>query len=80
MWVLLITWNNKSSPYTFSDPKFSWDFGFKEFARPAIGGEVIISAFYLMGPVFFLAFSMFGFVLQLGSVVTEKELKLREVL
>ncbi|KAG7606930.1 AAA+ ATPase domain [Arabidopsis thaliana x Arabidopsis arenosa] len=62
------------------DPKFSWDFGFKEFARPAIGGEVIISAFYLMGPVFFLAFSMFGFVLQLGSVVTEKELKLREAM
>ncbi|CAL9244520.1 unnamed protein product [Arabidopsis halleri] len=62
------------------DPKFSWGFGFKEFARPGIGGVVTTSAFYLMGPVFFLAFSMFGFVLQLGSVVTEKELKLREAM
>ncbi|XP_023633298.1 ABC transporter A family member 9 isoform X2 [Capsella rubella] len=62
------------------DPKFSWGFGFKEFARPAIGGGVDFSAFYLMGPVFFLAFSMFGFVLQLGSLVTEKELKLREAM
>ena len=33
-----------------------------------------------MGPIFFLAFSMFGFVLQLGSLVTEKELKLRQAM
>ncbi|XP_010457652.1 PREDICTED: ABC transporter A family member 9-like [Camelina sativa] len=63
------------------DPKFSWGFGFKEFARPAIGRKVDDSfGLSLMGPVFFLAFSMFGFVLQLGSLVTEKELKLREAM
>ncbi|CDY23800.1 BnaA01g21510D [Brassica napus] len=61
------------------DPKFGWDFGFKEFARPAIIAEVI-SALKVMGPIFFLAFSMFGFVLQLGSLVTEKELKLRQAM
>ncbi|KFK27923.1 hypothetical protein AALP_AA8G447600 [Arabis alpina] len=62
------------------DPKFSWGFGFKEFPRPAIAGVVTSSVFSLMGPVFFLAFSMFGFVLQLGSLVTEKELKLRQAM
>ncbi|RID72390.1 hypothetical protein BRARA_C04284 [Brassica rapa] len=61
------------------DPKFGWSFGFKEFARPAIIGEAI-SALKVMGPIFFLAFSMFGFVLQLGSLVTEKELKLRQAM
>ncbi|EOA12028.1 hypothetical protein CARUB_v10008037mg, partial [Capsella rubella] len=61
------------------DPKFSWGFGFKEFARPALAGESI-SALSGMGPLFFLAFSMFGFVLQLGSLVTEKELKLRQAM
>ncbi|KAG2241869.1 hypothetical protein Bca52824_096289 [Brassica carinata] len=60
------------------DPKFGWGFGFKEFARPAIIGEAI-SALKAMGPIF-LAFSMFGFVLQLGSLVTEKELKLRQAM
>ncbi|WZY72406.1 hypothetical protein YC2023_004646 [Brassica napus] len=33
-----------------------------------------------MGPVFFLDFSMFSFVLQLGSLATEKELKLRQAM
>ncbi|XP_024004349.1 ABC transporter A family member 11 isoform X3 [Eutrema salsugineum] len=61
------------------DPDFGWGFGFKEFARPATIGEAT-SALKLMGPVFFLAFSMFGFVLQLGSLVTEKELKLRQAM
>ena len=67
------------SSFVISDPKFGWDFGFKEFARPAIIGEAI-SALKVMGPIFFLAFSMFGFVLQLGSLVTEKELKLRQAM
>ncbi|KAL1203812.1 ABC transporter A family member 9 [Cardamine amara subsp. amara] len=62
------------------DPKFGWGFGFKKFARPAFGRGLTISALAAMGPVFFLAFSMFGFVLQLGSVVTEKELKLRQAM
>ncbi|KAG7538813.1 ABC transporter-like [Arabidopsis suecica] len=61
------------------DPDFGWGLGFKEFARPAIITETT-SALSVMGPVFFLAFSMFGFVLQLGSLVTEKELKLRQAM
>ncbi|CAA7035148.1 unnamed protein product [Microthlaspi erraticum] len=61
------------------DPGFGWGFGFKEFARPANKSETI-SALRIMGPIFFLAFSMFGFVLQLGSLVTEKELKLRQAM
>jgi len=61
------------------DPNFGWGLGFKEFARPAIITETT-SALSVMGPVFFLAFSMFGFVLQLGALVTEKELKLRQAM
>ncbi|KAG2241227.1 hypothetical protein Bca52824_096788, partial [Brassica carinata] len=60
--------------------KFGWSFGFKEFAQPAVAKDVTISPLNLMGPVFFLAFSMFGFVLQLGSLATEKELKLRQAM
>ncbi|WCJ35971.1 ABC transporter A family member 2 [Euphorbia peplus] len=59
------------------DPKFSWVVGLKEFAHPA---EQAASALLQVGPAFFLAFSMFGFVLQLGSLVVEKELKLRQAL
>ena len=33
-----------------------------------------------MIPPFFLAAAMFGFVFQIGSLVIEKELKLRQVL
>lgn len=33
-----------------------------------------------IGPSFFLAAAMFGLVFQIGSLVTEKELKLRQVL
>ncbi|WZZ75142.1 hypothetical protein YC2023_086512 [Brassica napus] len=66
--------------FLIGDPKFGWSFGFKEFAQPAVAKDVTISPLNLMGPVFFLAFSMFGFVLQLGSLATEKELKLRQAM
>ncbi|KAL0658952.1 hypothetical protein Bca4012_079537 [Brassica carinata] len=66
--------------FLVGDPKFGWSFGFKEFAQPAVAKDVTISPLNLMGPVFFLAFSMFGFVLQLGSLATEKELKLRQAM
>ncbi|CAN6990119.1 unnamed protein product [Brassica rapa subsp. trilocularis] len=62
--------------FLIGDPKFGWSFGFKEFAQPAVAKDVTISPLNLMGPVFFLAFSMFSFVLQLGSLATKKELKL----
>ncbi|KAF3590535.1 hypothetical protein DY000_02026382 [Brassica cretica] len=66
--------------FLIGDPKFGWSFGFKEFAQPAVAKDVTISPLNLMGPVFFLAFSMFGFVLQLGSLANEKELKLRQAM
>ncbi|XP_065877068.1 ABC transporter A family member 2 [Euphorbia lathyris] len=59
------------------DPKFSWVVGLKEFPHPA---QERVSALLQVGSAFFLAFSMFGFVLQIGSLVAEKELKLRQAL
>jgi hypothetical protein len=38
------------------------------------------SAVVTIGPSFFLAIAMFGFVLQVSSLIAEKELKLRQVL
>lgn len=49
---------------------------FKEFAHPA---SDIFSAMETIGPSFFLATAMFGFVFQISSLVAEKELKLRQV-
>lgn len=37
------------------------------------------SAIKEVGPTFFLATAMFGFVFQMTSLIAEKELKLREV-
>ncbi|KAI4319131.1 hypothetical protein MLD38_032767 [Melastoma candidum] len=54
------------------DSGFSWVVGLKEFAHPAI------ETFAPVGSAFFLATAMFGFVLQIGSLVAEKELKLRQ--
>ncbi|TXG50443.1 hypothetical protein EZV62_022967 [Acer yangbiense] len=59
------------------DATFSWVVGIKEFAHPA--GE-IFSAVATAGPTFFLAIAMFGFVFQISSLVTEKELKLRQAM
>lgn len=56
------------------DPKFSWNFSLKDFAHPATPEESSVGN---IGPVFFLAITMFNFVLQLSTLVTEKELKLR---
>lgn len=58
-------------------PNFSWDVSLKEFAHPAVE---IFSAMDTIGPTFFLAAAMFGFVLQFGSLVAEKELKLRQAM
>ncbi|KAL0876011.1 hypothetical protein Bca101_025716 [Brassica carinata] len=59
------------------DPKFSWVFGFKEFPHPTIEAVVALDT---IGPSFFLAIAMFGFVLQISSLITEKELKLRQAM
>ncbi|KAG2311511.1 hypothetical protein Bca52824_023068 [Brassica carinata] len=61
----------------FADPKFSWVFGFKEFPHPTIEAVVALDT---IGPSFFLAIAMFGFVLQISSLITEKELKLRQAM
>nr|GMC69714.1 ABC transporter A family member 2 [Ipomoea batatas] len=58
------------------DPNFSWFVSFKEFAHPAVQ---LFSAVGAAGPTFFLAIAMFSFVFQISALVTEKELKLRQV-
>ncbi|KAK1311874.1 ABC transporter A family member 2 [Acorus calamus] len=59
------------------DPNFSWVVGLKEFAHPAVD---TFSAVGTAGPTFFLAIAMFGFVFQVSSLITEKELKLRQAM
>lgn len=59
------------------DPNFSWVVGLKEFAHPAVE---LFSTVGTVGPTFFLAISMFSFVFQISSLVTEKELKLRQAM
>ncbi|CAA6672740.1 unnamed protein product [Spirodela intermedia] len=59
------------------DPDFKWSVGLKEFAHPAIQ---TFSAVGNAGPTFFFAMAMFTFVFQIGSLVTEKELKLRQAM
>jgi len=51
--------------------------GIKEFAHPAVSTFSAVSA---VGPTFFLATAMFTFVVQISSLIAEKELKLRQVL
>ncbi|GLU12335.1 hypothetical protein SLE2022_290220 [Rubroshorea leprosula] len=59
------------------DPNFSWSVGFKEFAHPAMA---TFSIFAALGPAFFLAIAEFNFVFQIGHLVAEKELKLRQAM
>ncbi|XP_042499405.1 ABC transporter A family member 2-like [Macadamia integrifolia] len=59
------------------DPNFSWVVGLKEYAHPAVE---VISVAEAIGPTFFLAIAMFGFVFQISSLVAEKELKLRQAM
>lgn len=61
----------------YSDPRFSWDVGFKKFAHPAEPNSIDLTDSL---PLFFFAISMFGFVFQMSSLVVEKELKLRQVI
>lgn len=60
-----------------TDPTFSWVVNLKEFAHPVVE---TFSSVGTVGPSFFLAIAMFGFVLQISSLIVEKELKLRQVL
>ncbi|XP_062168317.1 ABC transporter A family member 2-like isoform X2 [Alnus glutinosa] len=63
--------------YLIGDPGFSWVVGFKEFAHPA---AETFSALGTIGPTFFLAIAMFTFVVQISSLIAEKELKLRQAM
>ncbi|KAK7411462.1 hypothetical protein VNO78_02895 [Psophocarpus tetragonolobus] len=56
---------------------FSWNVFLREFAHPSVSP---FSAVAQIGPAFFLAIAMFNFVLQMSSLVTEKELKLRQAM
>lgn len=60
-----------------SDPKLQWSVAFSQFAHPAINAASVVGT---VGPAFLLAATMFGFVIQLSNLVTEKELRLRQVL
>ncbi|KVH98695.1 ABC transporter A family member 2-like [Cynara cardunculus var. scolymus] len=59
------------------DPSFSWVVNLKEFAHPVVQS---FSSVGTVGPSFFLAIAMFGFVLQISSLIVEKELKLRQAM
>ncbi|CAL0319927.1 unnamed protein product [Lupinus luteus] len=63
--------------YLIGDSNLSWNVFLKEFAHPAKPPP--FSSVGLIGPSFFLAIAMFNFVLQMSSLVTEKELKLRQI-
>lgn len=58
------------------DANLEWNVGFTQFAHPAINAVSIVGR---VGPAFLLAATMFGFVIQLSNLVTEKELRLRQV-
>lgn len=63
--------------FLIGDPGFKWNVFFKEFPHPGIAPFSTVGS---MGPTFFLATAMFNFVLQMSSLVTEKELKLRQAM
>ncbi|KAF7838425.1 ABC transporter A family member 2-like [Senna tora] len=63
--------------YLIGVPNFSWSVFLLEFAHPA---SEIFSTLGSIGPSFFLAIAMFNFVLQMSSLVTEKENKLRQAM
>ncbi|XP_008240189.1 PREDICTED: ABC transporter A family member 2-like isoform X2 [Prunus mume] len=58
-------------------PNFSWVLSLKEFAHPAREAYAELTD---VVPVIFFAASMFGFVFQMSSLITEKELKLRQAM
>lgn len=59
------------------DPNLEWKVAFSQFAHPAINAVSVVGR---VGPAFLLAATMFGFVIQLSNLVTEKELRLRQMM
>ncbi|KAI3914735.1 hypothetical protein MKW98_001971 [Papaver atlanticum] len=58
-------------------PKLNWNVELKEFAHPS---TEYLSAMASAGWVFLLAITMFPFISQIGSLVAERELKLRQAM
>ncbi len=63
--------------YELNEPELEWQVGFREFAHPAFRTQSIVSS---VGPPFFFAAAMFGFVIQVGAVVLEREEKQRQAM
>eukprot|EP00256_Glycine_max_P061178 XP_014630248.1 ABC transporter A family member 2 isoform X2 [Glycine max] len=61
--------------YLIGDAEFSWNVFLREFAHPSTTPFSVVAS---IGPAFFLVIAIFNFVLQIRSLVTEKELKLRQ--
>ncbi|GMH31524.1 hypothetical protein Nepgr_033367 [Nepenthes gracilis] len=66
--------------FLLGDPNFSWTVGFKEYPHPKLPINHPQESDYLLVPVFVGTILQFGFTFQLHSVVTEKELKLRQAM
>ncbi|KAH1254766.1 ABC transporter A family member 2 [Glycine max] len=63
--------------YLIGDAEFSWNVFLREFAHPSTTPFSVVAS---IGPAFFLVIAIFNFVLQIRSLVTEKELKLRQAM
>ncbi|KAH7443557.1 hypothetical protein KP509_02G040100 [Ceratopteris richardii] len=59
------------------DASIEWSVAFKEFAHPNIETSSVAGR---VGPLFLFAASMFGFVIQMSSIVQERELRLRQAM
>ncbi|KAI3884200.1 hypothetical protein MKX03_025665 [Papaver bracteatum] len=58
-------------------PKLNWNVELKEFAHPS---TEYVSAMANAGWIFLLAITMFPFISQIGSLIAERELKLRQAM
>ncbi|XP_024541685.1 ABC transporter A family member 2 [Selaginella moellendorffii] len=65
------------SRFLTRDPSLGWNVSFAEYPHPA---RTTFSTVGTIGPTFLLAATMFGFVIQLSNLVSEKELKLRQAM
>ena len=63
--------------HELGEPNLGWNVAMREFAHPAFRTQSIVGS---VGPPFFFAGAMFGFVIQVGAVVLERELKQRQAM
>ncbi|XP_074316992.1 ABC transporter A family member 2-like [Silene latifolia] len=63
------------------DPNFRWTVGLKEFPRhEVVIDKYTMDGFVVLAPLFLYTIAMFPFVLQLSSIVLEKEQRLRQAM